>query len=103
MGEVDDEDELNQDEESRSDHAEIHPNFTESLPVAHEERGDHETEQEHILETPEAVLYARSSVIRASNSNHHGAHHDEEHGQSEHDAVHREVTDDFRADLRRGT
>ncbi len=62
MSEVNDENQLDEDEEKASDHAEVHPHLAE-CSVRDPEGANHPTDDEQVFEAPEPVLDPGSAII----------------------------------------
>ena len=77
MGEVNDQDKLDEDEEEPSGEAKIHPNLAE-CSVRNPECSNHAGNDDQILDPPESVLNASPGVLGALDVDHDDAHQDEE-------------------------
>lgn len=77
MSEVNDENELDDDEKESSDHAEVHPDFSERS-LRNPEGSDHAGNDDDVLDAPEAVLDASSGIFGALHVDHYHRHQNEE-------------------------
>ena len=65
----------------------------------YEEEANAKEDHKKPLEEPKAVLKVRPWVTCAADTDHHDGHHKEKAGQSQEDAVGREVANDIAAEL----
>jgi hypothetical protein len=88
---VNDEDELDENEGETAKHSDPHHPRSE-IAILDEERADGNGNDDEEFESPEAVLDGSSSIARGSNANHHRSHGQEEHQQSEANAINGQVS-----------
>jgi hypothetical protein len=62
VSEVNDENQLDEDEEKASNHAEVHPHLAE-CPVRDPEGANHSPDDEQVFEAPEPVLDPGSAIV----------------------------------------
>jgi hypothetical protein len=62
VSEVNDENQLDEDEEKPSNHAEVHPHLAE-CPVRDPEGANHSPDDEQVFEAPEPVLDSGSAIV----------------------------------------
>jgi hypothetical protein len=62
VSEVNDENQLDEDEEKASNHAEVHPHLAE-CPVRDPEGANHSPDDEQVFEAPEPVLDSGSAIV----------------------------------------
>ena len=92
MGEVNDEDELDEDEEEAADESEPHPDCAEGAGVGDPEGCDHAADDDEVLDPPEPVLQPRPGVVGGLDVDHKDAHHEEEEGDDQAESVDSHVT-----------
>ena len=92
VGEVNDEDELDEDEEEAADESEPHPDGAEGAGVGDPEGCDHAADDDEVLDPPEPVLQPRPGVVGGLDVDHEDAHHEEEEGDDQAESVDSHVT-----------
>jgi len=92
VGQVDDEDQLDDDEEQGPHQPKVHPGVTEAA-VGDEEGAHPAADHQQVLQGPESVLQAGPGVTGCFDTNHAQGHQQKEEGHHEADPVDSKVSD----------